>query len=162
MSTFLLQIEVNNVVQKNQTNVLTFRQSPRQRLTKGGKQNWYDYLCKFLGMLRMEVDIEAVDESAGQVKDDLEGIPCPHHYLMPKVDCIVLADLSVLDFLVDHQDDVQDGCEQDETFMEIFSLGMLLVCCWCLQLTKQWWSSIELRKRAFGKKRKGPSKLLKE
>ena len=101
-------------------------------------------------MLGMEVDVEAVDESAGQVEDDLERIPGPHHYLLSEVDCIVLADLSVLDCLVDHQDDVQDGCEQDETFMEIFSFGMLLFCCGCIQLTEQRGSSIELRKGAFG------------
>ena len=38
MSTFLLQMEVNNVVQKNQTIVLTCRQSPGQRLTEGGNK----------------------------------------------------------------------------------------------------------------------------
>ena len=58
----------------------------------------------------MEVNEEDVDEGTGQMKDDLKGVPCPHHYRLPEVDCIVLYFLSVLNFLVDHQDDVQDGC----------------------------------------------------
>ena len=61
-------------------------------------------------MLGMEEDVEDVKDCTGQKKDKFEGVSCSHHYLVPQTDCIVMSVLSVFDSLVDHKDDVQDGC----------------------------------------------------
>ena len=61
-------------------------------------------------MLGMEVDVEDVKDCTGQKKGKFERVSCSHHYLLPQTDCIVASVLSVLDSLVHHKDDVQDGC----------------------------------------------------